>query len=157
MSLKYVAGEARNINLPCNSGDLSGQAIVVGTINGTLTNNAETTSPYNAVVDTGKNSTYRHTVRNVTAYVSSEENTFAAVALGDVIYYDATQTIDDPDRATKHVRLSKSPRNAANGVNKVFGKVVGGANATTTAVTVENVEVMQDDATDAATFANTAG
>lgn len=136
MATNFIAGESRNINLVI-SGATSGLPVQKTDIMGTALDAADATTN-EVVVDVSPTATYAHSVRNVTAYATGIEDTYAAVAVGKTVYYDASSTMPTG------VKLSLSPKDKDGADNKKFGKVVGGADATATAKTALLVEIMQD-------------
>lgn len=136
MSTNYVAGDSRNINLVI-AGATAGSPVQKVDVMGTALEAADATTN-EVVVDVSPVATYKHSVRNVVTYAANIEDTFAAVAIGKTVYYDASSTMP----AT--VKLSLSAQDKDGGTNKKFGKVVGGADATATAKTALLVEIIQD-------------
>jgi predicted RecA/RadA family phage recombinase len=136
MAKNFVAGTSRTINLTVGSGVVSGDPVLVGTVTGTALDDADTNNK--AVVDVSALATYRHTVRNVTAYATGAESTYAAASEGKRVYYDESSTMPTG------VKLSLSPKNASGNDNEIFGKIVGGFSSTSTVATVTDVEILQE-------------
>ncbi len=98
-----------------------------------------------AVIDFTPSMVYRQSVRNVLTYNAGAENTFGAINIGDVIYYDRSGTMP------AGVYLSTSPLDSVAGANPIFGFAVaandtdaalfakGGAVASTQTVAVMQV------------------
>ena len=77
-----------------------------------------------AVIDFTCSMVYRQSVRNVLTYVGNAENTWGAINIGDVIYYDGGATM-----VALGLKLSTSPLDAAAVANPRFGWVVGWSDA----------------------------
>ena len=80
-----------------------------------------------AVVDFSPAMVYLHNVRNVTTYALGAESAWAAINIGDVIYYDPSGTMP------AGVKLSTSPLDEDDDANPVFGRAVA-ANPTDAAL-----------------------
>jgi hypothetical protein len=81
----------------------------------------DTSGTDRVVVDFTAGMVYKHQVRNVTAYEQAAESTWAAINIGDQVYYDRTNT---------NARLSTTATDSG-GVNPnpLFGFVVPWSNA----------------------------
>lgn len=73
-----------------------------------------------AVIDFTPAKIYSFSVRNVITYSGAAESTFAAVNIGDPVYYDGGATM-----VALGLELSTSPLDAAGVANPLFGFVVG--------------------------------
>lgn len=73
-----------------------------------------------AVIDFTPAKIYSFSVRNVITYSGAAEQTFAAVNIGDPVYYDGGATM-----VTLGLELSTSPLDAAGAANPLFGFVIG--------------------------------
>lgn len=71
-----------------------------------------------AVVDIAAGNTYFHEVRNVLTYSEGAEATWAAINIGDIVYYDSSATMP------AGVYLSTSPLDSQGAANTRFGWVV---------------------------------
>lgn len=71
-----------------------------------------------AVIDFTASMVYYHTVRNVLTYNGGAENTFGAINIGDVVYYDRSSTMP------ADTYLSTSPLDKDGAANPIFGYVV---------------------------------
>ena len=96
-------------SLPAQVTCLTAGLQVTGTI---LTTHAGTSV---AVIDFTCSMVYWHEVRNVTEYDIAAESAFAAINIGDCIYYDASGTMP------AGVYLSTSPLNAGVVANALYG------------------------------------
>lgn len=137
MAKNYVSGDSRTINLTVGASVDAGTPVKVVDITGT-TITESTATDTTAVVDVAPTATYKHSVRNVTAYSGGVENTYAAASEGKTVYFDASSTMPTG------VKLSLSPLDKDGSANVKFGKIVGGADSTATAKTALNVEIIQD-------------
>jgi len=72
-----------------------------------------------AVLDVAPANVYWFEVRNVTTYADAAESAWAAINIGDPVYYDVSGTMP------AGVYLSTAPANAATGTSVKFGHVVG--------------------------------
>lgn len=72
-----------------------------------------------AVIDFSPGNVYYHEVRNVLTYNAGVENTWGAINIGDIVYYDNSATMP------AGVYLSTSPLDNLGGANTLFGYVVG--------------------------------
>lgn len=73
-----------------------------------------------AVIDFTSGKIYSFSVRNVITYVSDAEATFAAINIGDPVYYDGGLTM-----IALGLELSTSPLDSQAVANPLFGWVVG--------------------------------
>ena len=139
--------------ITANTGDLSGQYYNASLLDGGLTYLLidDATATTNLVSAKGmKDQVAWTSVRDVTTYAAAAESAWEAIAIDDVIYYDDTQTEDDPDVSTsagvaRSVRFSKAAANAAAGTNYKAAIVESISDITTanpvTGATVENVQI----------------
>jgi hypothetical protein len=149
MANNFISGPTNRLiyNLPVTAGDLSGQPVKVGYLLGTITQDAD--SDDMSPVDMSADVVYAHTVNNTLTYVEDDPATFEHLAIGDVVYYDATCVVVDPAHTGKTVRLTKSPLDSNGDFNCVFGKIVGlpaGYVEADTVQTIERVWILQDKA-----------
>ena len=77
-----------------------------------------------AVVDFTCSMVYRQDVRNVIDYADNAEATWAAINIGDVIYYDSGATM-----VALGLKLSTSPLDSGGVANPRFGWAVGWSDA----------------------------
>lgn len=73
-----------------------------------------------AIVDFTCSMVYRQFVRNVLTYDGEAENTWGAINIGDIIYYDSSATM-----VALGLKLSTSPLDNLGGANPRFGWAVG--------------------------------
>jgi len=71
-----------------------------------------------AIVDFTCSMVYEHNVRNVLTYSGAAENTWGAINIGDLVYYDSSGTMP------AGTKLSTSPLDSAGGANPIFGRAV---------------------------------
>jgi len=136
MAINYVSGDSRTINLTAGAGIKSGAPVEIVDVLGTAITDADASNK--AVVDVAPTATYKHSVRNVTTYTTGAESAWAACAEGTSVYFDKSSTMPTG------VKLSLSALDEAGAANKKFGKIVGGFDATATAKTASDVEIIQD-------------
>lgn len=124
------------------SGLKAGQAFQSGALNGTLITDAETASPYNAVVEFSADKTVKHYVSNVLTYTGGNaEATWGAITLGQKIYYDLSGLKDDPAQASgTKIRLTTSPSDKASVTNVLYGYAM--EPMTTATATVAEIEIL---------------
>jgi hypothetical protein len=149
MANNFISGPTNRLiyDLPVGEGDLSGQPVKVGYLLGTIQQDAD--SDDMAPVDMSADVVYAHTVNNTITYDQGVAATFEHLAIGDVVYYDATCIVVDPAHTGMTVRLTKSPLDSAGNFNCVFGKIVGlpaDYAELDTVQTIERVWVLQDKA-----------
>ena len=132
------AEKSRCIKLYTNADVKAGQPVKVGAITGTAIS-AEDADGY-TVVDTGKEASFKHSVRNVMTYNGGTEATYAAETQGKRVYYDASSTMP------AGTYLSTSPLDKDGNANEKFGKVLTYGLTTATEKTEADVNVIQDNA-----------
>ena len=136
----YMGEPSLVITVPTASGDLSGQAFQNGTFNGTLVKDASTVSPYNAPVEVSTDKAVKHYVSNVLTYNAAVEATWAAIDIGNKVYYDGSALKDDPAHTGKKIRLTMSPLDKTGATNVQFG--IAATKTTTATAAVEEIYVI---------------